>query len=126
MREERVREANADSHEWLKLRRFTDIIGERTLIKNEPTSSPYKIIGYLFRPRGEAEGRNSLCFPKDNGEEKYVGNSYDGYFEADLDSDDVFYPLHMFTVLPWLDVEMKTDTWVFAIQGNSGFSQKDK
>jgi hypothetical protein len=113
----RLHKSDKNSQEWLKFRKFTDIVDKRTLIKNYDGTSPHKIIGYLFRPSGQAAYQSSfISLLKDNKTERVANTSFDGFFEMDIDSDNQVYTLDLFDVAGWpIYVEAQANTWIFAI-----------
>lgn len=93
-----VQEADNNSLGWLGFRKFTDIIGQRTLYKNYASTAPYKILGYVFNPGGDAglHGGAPLRILDENDPSKWEGEtvkmvapSYDGYFEMDFDDKNI-------------------------------------
>jgi hypothetical protein len=112
----RPHKADDNSREWLKLRKFTDIVGQRTLGKNYRGTSPHKIIGYLFVGRQDFEPDRmrsaSLClYMNKHIIDRTSGISFDGFFEMDVDYG---YETYLMT---WRDLDVKTqaNTWIFAV-----------
>lgn len=121
----RTTTADAASREWLKMRKFTDIIGARKLIKNEAMkASSHKIIGYLFGPSEAALGDwGTVSLPPEReGEQRREASSfYDGFFELDVDSESKVYPMRLLSLYTPVEMEAKANTWIFAVSDKYDF-----
>ncbi len=91
MREEPVQLIDVESQNWLALRKFNTIIGERELPKNDTTVSDNKISGYVFwgQDDGPALRGAIVSYLPVNKQKRGVVSAYDGYFEIAIDSNDV-------------------------------------
>lgn len=115
MKEEPVRLADAESQDWLSLRKFQTVIGERTLSKNSTAVSDKKISGYvLFENNRASSYRPNINYLNNNKKIKAVSCAYDGYFEIDIDDN---------YVEPFLEIYSIGDhpEKIMDIKANSGY-----
>lgn len=115
-----VQKADRHSREWLKLRKFTDVVGgARSVIKPSPAASPYKIAGYMFYWRDADSEWPVFRFAEPD---KFASRvSEDGYFEVDLPRNDTLYALHLYYFFSMGDdydeLDAKAGTWLFCVRG---------
>jgi hypothetical protein len=121
MSAERVCRANSDSRKWLKLRKFTDVVGGKRLIERKsPETSPYKIAGYVFDPERMpnhfADFYSVDLSPDGTLSESVAGISADGYFELDVREDNVIRPLNLhYSPMSDFNLDVESDTWLFIV-----------
>jgi len=76
-----VHPSDSESQNWLTLRTYNSIIGERRAIVSENTGN--KICGYIFDEKGEVIVGASIIIKDTN---KGVVSNIDGYFEINIDA----------------------------------------
>jgi hypothetical protein len=87
LRKDPIQLADKESQNWLALRKYNTIIGERTL---NHTFSDKKISGYLFEQQSrEALSGIPIAYHTENNKVKSVNSAYDGYFETDINDKDI-------------------------------------
>ncbi len=82
-----VRPADKNSRKWLLMRKFTDVVGERTLTRWYAQTSPEKVSGYIFEPYKE-QVLSWVNVRRTPAMDKRTFSSDDGYFEFDTDAGD--------------------------------------
>jgi hypothetical protein len=118
----RPHKADDNSREWLKLRKFTDIVGKREpLYKSYTGTSPHIIIGYLFVHWGFADNIGSAYIYKYDQQERGSNTSYDGFFEINVDNNYETYLMKISGAnFHGVYAAAQANTWIFAIPTPGG------
>lgn len=127
LREEPLHLADMESQNWIGLRKYNTIIGERTLPKDSTTSSDKKISGYLFDQQSrEAFPGVTIAYHTENTKVKSVNSAYDGYFEMDVNDKDIKPTLEInFIGFEAKKIDVKANTSYFIVLKPVVLSEKE-
>jgi hypothetical protein len=124
LRKDPIQLADKESQNWLALRKYNTIIGERTL---NNTFSDKKISGYLFDQQSrEALSGIEIAYCTENNKVKSVNSAYDGYFEMDVNDKDIKPTLEInFIGSETRKIDVKANSSYFIVLKSIALSEKE-